>query len=127
MTLDNVPWKYRLFEQQERAREMSKCTKEYENHKWQYSTSVQRLLSAELDTGGCITLVCSRCNRKVDIEIERLLNSGYAKAEDEKKEPTLRDCLALLGKGKITIQRALFLTVEALADISDRLDKLEGK
>ena len=107
-------WLVDRLEQQERAREMSKCTKEYGEHDWGYSGI----------KNGYLTLMCCQCKRKVDIEIKRLINSGYAKVEEKtvKLEPTVMDRVAYLRSLKSPCNQI----GDEFADISDRLDQLEN-
>ncbi len=70
-----------------------------------------------------IVIECGRCNRVANINIERLLTSKYVEKMDN--EITLRDIVSQLRTGAKYID--IKIITEALAKISDRLDKLEER
>ena len=109
-----VALKYKIFEQQERAREMKKCS-----HLWEFSSVDPTTFS-----NPCAYYKCSRCRvtHLIDLKhpetIHLILDKDDCKG---KEEPTLRDRVAYLRGLKSPFNQI----GDALANISDRLDNHE--
>lgn len=122
---DKTLWRYHRLEQKERAREMK--------HEW----ALQEVKQGAATLVPIVTYKCDKCERIENIYLDatralvEILSSNDCIGQspiwskDEKGELTLRDRVAWLRHGLGDKERLDMIT-EALAEISNRLDKLEA-